>query len=119
MLLNLSNHPIASWTDEQIQKAQQQYGEIVDLPFPQIAPYATENDIQQLAQEYLKKVQTFGTPDQLAIHIMGEMNFTFALVEKLKTQGYTCVASTTERIVKQLPDNQKLTEFHFVQFRRY
>ncbi len=119
MLLNLSNHPLATWTEEQLQTAKQQYGEVQDLPFPQVSPDATEQDIGQLAQEYLSKIQTIGSPERVTIHLMGELNFTYAMVDLLKAYGYTCVASTTERIVKELTDNQKISEFHFVQFRKY
>ena len=50
---------------------------------------------------------------------MGEMTLTFRIVELLKAQGIRCVASTTERIVTDLPDNRKETQFTFVQFREY
>ena len=119
MLLNISNHPLVSWSDLQIKTAQQQYGGIIDLPFPQVSPDATQEDIQQLAQEYLTKVKSYGTPEQTAVHIMGELNLTLTLVSMLKAEGYTCVASTTKRVVKELADHRKLSEFCFVQFRKY
>ena len=119
MLLNLSNHPLSTWTVEQVKTAQEQYGEVVDLPFPQVSPEATHDDIQRLAQEYLQKVQQYGTPQHITIHIMGELNLTFALVNLLQANGYTCVASTTRRVVKELDNHQKLSEFCFVQFRKY
>ena len=50
---------------------------------------------------------------------MGEMTLTFRIVELLKAQGIRCVASTTERIVTDLTDNRKETQFSFVQFREY
>lgn len=119
MLLNLSNHPLATWTELQLQAAKQQFGDIQDLPFPQVSPEATHDDIQRLAQEYLQKVQQYGTPQHITIHIMGELNLTFALVNLLQANGYTCVASTTRRVVKELDNHQKLSEFCFVQFRKY
>lgn len=119
MLLNLSNHPFSTWPDEQLQAAQQQYDTIQDLPFPQVSPEATPNDIEQLAEQYLLKIQTIGSPEQVVVHLMGELNLTVALVSLLKANGYTCVASTTERVVKELGNNQKLSEFQFVQFREY
>lgn len=119
MLLNFSNHPLNQWSNEQLDAARQQFGEIIDLPFPQVSPEATEQDIEQLAQEYLLKIQTIGSTKQVIIHLMGELNFTYVMVNLLKQNGYTCVASTTKRIVKELPDNQKISEFHFVKFRKY
>ena len=37
MFINLTNHPSATWSEEQL-KAARQYGEIVDLHFPIIEP---------------------------------------------------------------------------------
>lgn len=42
MLLNLSNHPSSLWCDEQIKAAETLFGEIVDLPFPQVDPNGDE-----------------------------------------------------------------------------
>lgn len=119
MLLNLSNHQSATWPEEQLQAAHQQYGDIKDMTFPDVKPEATQDDIEQLANDYLTKIQNIGSHEQVTVHIMGEMNFTFTLVSLLKANGYTCIASTTQRVVKELGDNQKLSEFHFVQFRKY
>jgi hypothetical protein len=38
-------------------------------------------------------------PKPAAVHLMGEMTFTFALVRKLQAAGIRCVASTTARDV--------------------
>lgn len=119
MLLNLSNHPKELWPEAQLQAAEQQFGSIQDLPFPQISPYADEEEVQFLAYKYLDEIQQIGTPEQVTVHIMGEMNFTYAMVQLLKQNGYTCVASTTRRIVDQVSNDSKLTTFQFVRFRRY
>lgn len=42
MLLNLSNHPSSLWCDEQKKAAETLFGEIVDLPFPQVDPNGDE-----------------------------------------------------------------------------
>ena len=52
MLINLSNHPSSNWGEKQKQSAIAQYNEIVDIPFPQIAPAATIEDVLELAEEY-------------------------------------------------------------------
>jgi len=49
---------------------------------------------------------------------MGEMTFTFQLVERLKAFGIRCVASTTKRVVEEDGDKRTYT-FKFVQFREY
>ena len=55
---------------------------------------------------------------QLFVHIMGEMTFTFAMVNALHKKGITCIASTTERISSE-ENGVKTSEFKFVQFRKY
>ena len=35
MIINLSNHPKETWQEKQLQAARA-YGELVDLPFPQL-----------------------------------------------------------------------------------
>jgi len=49
---------------------------------------------------------------------MGELTFTFNVVKNLAVRKIKCVASTTERNVKEI-DGKKITEFKFVRFREY
>jgi hypothetical protein len=49
---------------------------------------------------------------------MGEQTFTTAMVRLLQTYGFTCVASTTERVAKE-ENGVKTSEFRFVKFRKY
>lgn len=99
--------------------ASRQYGEVVDLPFPQVDPKADTLNIQQLALEYLAKIQQMANPTEAVVHIMGELNLTYALVNLLKATGYTCVASTSTREVYEDEPGKKTVFFKFVQFREY
>jgi len=114
--INLTNHPSSGWSEEQL-KAAQQYGEIVDLSFPNIEPYFTSKDIYELAETTVDGIRAFDSNP--VVHVMGEMTFTYAIVSRLKALGITCVASTTERLVKMMSDGKKVSEFKFVQFREY
>ena len=117
MFINLTNHPSENWSAEQLEAARQ-YGEIVDMPFPIIEPTFTKDDIQYLVKECVEVIM--GMKDEnTVVHVMGEMTFTHNLVNALKEVGITCVASTTERLVKMTPDGKKVSEFKFVQFREY
>lgn len=49
---------------------------------------------------------------------MGEMNFTYALVSKLKAHNIRCVASTTKRETVE-ENGVKISKFNFVRFREY
>ena len=119
MLLNLSNHPSARWSAQQAEAANRLYGEIVDLPFPQVDPNGDETYIASLVGEYTEKVLQLAKNQKVTVHLMGEMTFCFALVSHLQKHGITCVASTTERIVKESENGTKEVIFKFVQFRNY
>lgn len=118
MFINLSNHPSSAWEAKQIEVARR-YGEIVDIPFPQVNPENSHQDIEVLADKYAAMIENMGKETYTIVHIMGEMTFVFALVSRLKGMGIKCVASTTERIATELEDGTKLSEFSFVNFREY
>lgn len=113
MFLNLSNHPSANWSEKQLAASG---GNVVDMPFPQVDPDGDEAYIENLANEYLQKILEM--KDVSAVHLMGEMNFTFALANMLKSRGIVCVASTTKRDTVEEND-VKVSIFNFVRFRRY
>lgn len=114
-LINLSNHPSINWPESQRLTAQKQFGKIEDLSFPNIPPNHSPEDIAALAEQYCSQVRAHRPS---AVHLMGEMTFTFALVNLLKNAGIPCVASTTERIVTE-EDGKKIVQFQFIQFREY
>jgi hypothetical protein len=122
MLLNLSNHPSHLWPKEQLNLAKQLFGDIIDIPFPDVSPSGDEKYIDQLSDEYLDKILDilFEHPKTpFVVHIMGELTFCFSLIKKLQQYNITCVASTTRRISEITPDNKKISKFDFVQFRKY
>ena len=116
--VNFSNHPTAKWGKKQLVAALQ-YGEVVDLPFPVVAPDADSQELQTLVQDSVQEILSMGDANKVTVHIMGEMTFTFMVVTRLKELGIRCVASTTERKVTYTSDGVKQTEFQFVKFREY
>ena len=118
LFINLSNHPSSTWQPAQLEAAKQ-YGEIIDIDFPAVDALCMPERVDQLASQYALDIINRGAPTCITAHVMGEMTLTFRIVELLKAQGIRCVASTTERIVTNLPDNRKETQFTFVQFREY
>lgn len=116
MLLNLSNHPSTSWPEKQVMEAEKLYGSVQDLPFPTIDPHCDEKQILELARSYFKQILAL---QPLAVHLMGELTFTLALVNLLQVQGISCLASTTHRTTEDLPDGTKISRFQFVRFRHY
>ena len=116
MLINLSNHPLCNWTPEQKALAEERYSTIIDMPFPAIDPYANEASLKEFAQTYIDNILAMKPS---AVHIMGELTFTFYLVKQLHAKGICCIASTTARIVTEKDHLTKTTTFQFASFRPY
>lgn len=120
MLLNLSNHPSPKWHEKQRQAAIEAYGEIQDLPFPNIPPNHGIKAVNELAHSYLQKtLQLQKEYPNLTVHLMGELTFTFALLQLLLKEGIPCVASTSERMTTDGEEGTKTIRFEFVRFRNY
>jgi len=109
-LINLSNHPSANWELEQ--KAG--WDEIIDIPFPNVAPNASEEEVIELAAELLKKIKNTGVKN---IMLQGEFTLVFALQQMLIEEGfYNFFFPTTERkVVEQ--NGIKTSVFKFVRWR--
>ena len=119
MFINLSNHPSANWQEKQI-RAARVYGEIVDMPFPQVDPAADETQLNRLAAEYLERILA---KRPKAVLVAGEFTFVFALADALLKEGITVLSSCSQRkTVETVNADQTITKtalFDFVQFRRY
>lgn len=120
MLINLTNHPSSRWSEKQKAAAEEEFGEIVDMPFPEIREEGCEWYVSDLADQYLRKILNMPDASPFVVHLMGEQTFSYALLRRLRDRGITCVASTTKRIVKEEEPGRK-TEviFQFERFRRY
>lgn len=118
MLINLTNHPLKTWSAAQICAAEK-YGEIVDYPFPQVLPSATTEEIQALAEEIMHDLLSRYENTDITIHLMGEFTLCFSLLKLFEKNNIPCVASTTERVSVENEDGTKTSCFRFVQFRRY
>ena len=128
LFINFSNHPSMNWTVKQIERALELVDNcpIIDMPFPDVDPNMSTNEVKDLAQDYIDKITDLLREyevDNCIVHIMGEMTFVFNFVDLAKTYygNITCVASTTKRIVivKETNDKEKVSSFEFVNFRRY
>lgn len=119
ILINLSNHPSNNWDKKQKEAAKNQFGEIIDIEFPNIIPTMGDEDFNNLVCEFAEKVLAYKYSFNIIVHVMGEMTFTFALVNRLKQEGIRCVASCAERRVEVTPDGMKHVMFNFEKFRDY
>lgn len=124
MFINVSNHPSARWGADQ-RAAAEQWGEIVDLAFPNVAPEADTRAVAALADEYYTQIvaRIPSGSARTAIMVSGEFTFTYRLVALLKKGGYRVVSACTRRDAEEQtqPDGStiKTARFTFVQFREY
>ena len=118
LLINLSNHPSASWGARQ-REAAEMYGEIEDMTFPAIPPQAGEREITDLAEEYVARIEERAETRDVTVHIMGEVTFCYAVITRLQSLGIPCIASTTRRQITEAADGVKEVHFDFETFRKY
>lgn len=119
VFVNLSNHPSADWSEEQ-KKAALAYGGIIDVPFPSVPSSCSDKVMQKLADKAVGAVGKAAYPArEVTVHVMGEMTLTYRIVNKLKARGIRCLASTSDRVANDLGNGEKISQFHFVEFREY
>src|SRR5690606_24231413 len=117
MLLNLSNHPSNFWPEKQQMAALKEYGEVRDLPFPNIPPEWDTDQVIDFSNVYLRKILALG-PFQ-AVHLQGEFTYSLAMVHKFQEEDIKAIVSTTRRIVEVEKKGTKVSRFDFVRFREY
>lgn len=120
MLINLTNHPVAGWSEEQRSEALRLWETVEDCPFPSVGAQWDDSRMKQCAESIAAAV-TEKQPD--AVLCQGEMTMTFLLVALLQKQGIPVYAATSERRAQEelLPDGsiRKSVVFCFVMFRKY
>jgi len=83
IFINHTNHPTAHWSDGQLSAARI-YGELMDMAFPAVSASATAKEVRELVQKNLKKILEL---EPAIVLCQGEFNYTFAMVEQLKSLG--------------------------------
>ena len=119
IFINHTNHPSDGWEEAQVQAAED-YGEIVDLPFPSVDPELDREDVHALAEKFLAKILD---RNPAAVLCQGEFSYTYAMVNLLKMHHITALAASSERIVEKVKGmdgvEKKVSVFRFVRFREY
>lgn len=119
IFINHTNHSSNNWSAEQIVAAES-YGKIIDLPFPEVPPSFSTEEVKQLVLENLQEILKFSPTVVLC---QGEFSYTVAMVEELKKNKIPVMAATSERIVSEITDSdgstKKVSVFRFVRFREY
>jgi hypothetical protein len=115
MLVNLSNQPASSWSQEQWDAADSLASYVLDVPFPKIDPNASLEDIARFAQDIFESIKD----DAGFVYIEGEMTFVYSFVKICEAAGIRCFAATFEPVVVKNPDGSETSVFKFIQFRPY
>ncbi len=116
--INFTNHLSSKWGEKQIQCARI-YGEIKDIPFPNISPYITDEEFCLLAEKY---INILISEKPCCVLCQGESVFATLIVSMLLKNNIPVVAAVSERRVKErIDDGQtiKTVVFEFVKFRKY
>ena len=119
MLINCSNHPYAVWPEAQ-REAAKPFGEVIDLPFPQVEPKQTGDELRALTDGLAEKIEAM-EPD--LVLVAGEFSLLFMLVDRLLQDGVPvacgCAARETTEFVRPDGATEKKAVFRFAGFRRY
>lgn len=92
------------------------YGELVDIPFPNISPAADEDSVKKLSLDYFMKIQDLKPS---AVLLQGEFGFTFSLATLLKESNIKVVYATSKRIVNEERINDHIKKEVIFEFERY
>lgn len=119
MFINFTNHPSNNWGQKQIE-ASLQFGEIVDLAFPQVDPKSSEEEIHALAQRYIEHIVEM---EPEAILVAGEFSLCYHVVNGLLQKGVNVVCSCSERRTEEKTNADgsltKTANFYFERYRKY
>lgn len=120
MFLNITNHPVSEWPQKQIDFVHEKYGEIVEIPYPQINPTWTNEDIRRAVTELADQIDEMHPS---AILVMGEFSLIFQMIDCLLQRGHKVLTACSVRntVVKSNPDGTrtKIAKYDFQCFREY
>jgi hypothetical protein len=124
MLINFTNHTYVKWSDDQYAAAMEQFGRVVDIPFPIVPEDAGEADIARMADDAVRVIRLAGVSgEMLSVLVQGEFTLAFAIISRLQREGAQCYAACSKRetVETQAADGStvKNAVFRFVRFRKY
>lgn len=125
MFLNLSNHPVSTWSLEQLEAARELgFGEPRDVTraggMPLVPPEADSDEVTALARSLADEAEALGVRGAF---VSGEPTLTVALVDELRARGVRCFAATTARVARETTGADggvhKESVFRFVRWREF
>lgn len=118
MLVNFTNHPSNKWCKEQ-RDAAGKYGEVIDIPFPDVDPFIDEKEVFFIALGYLSAICELNPS---AVLCQGESTLAFLMVSLLKTANIPVIAACSKRVSSErkfLGNTVKTVHYKFARFRQY
>lgn len=112
--INFTNHPSTAWDKNQTSVALT-YGELLDIPFPNVPPHLTSDELATLGEEYAEKIIN---NNPAAVLCQGEFSLAYNVITRLKQKGIPVLAACSERNTT-IVGNEKRSIFSFVRFREY
>ena len=112
--VNLTNHPSHLWDAKQLEAAKL-YGEVIDVPFPQVDVRCEKDEIKKMAEYLVEKIVDHNPS---AVLCQGEFSLTYQLVTRLKAKNILVLTACSERKAVQDGD-KKIVIFQFEKFREY
>lgn len=127
MFFNISNHSSKNWSEKQIQEAikldsfefdgELIKGEIKDIPFPNVSPQASWEEIVKIAKQIIDSLElVYDSAGSNTCMVMGEFSLAHCLTELLLQEGVRVVVATTERVATE-ENGVKSSIFRFIRFR--
>ena len=117
--INFSNHPSILWNSKQ-RSAAEEYGDIIDLPFPSVSATASEKQIAEMADIWVDKIMEL---HPTAVLCQGEFTLSFAVIDRLLHLNILVLSACSDRHSKETildgGTTKKNVEFDFVKFRRF
>lgn len=117
--INFSNHPSGAWSKAQMGAAEK-YGNVVDVPFPNVSPYLSADEVKKLGDECISKIVD---QSPAAVMCQGESTLTFYVAKGLQKHNIKVLAACSDRSVTEERDASgkvtRVSVFKFVQFREY
>ena len=119
LFINHTNHPSAQWSEEQLQAARQ-YGDVVDVPFPQIEAGLSEAEVHDIAEAAAGRIAELNPS---AVLVQGEFTYSYAIIGYLLQAKVDVLAACSERctecFVNEKQETVKRSIYKFVRFRSY
>ncbi len=115
VFINFSNHPHDAWKPSQTGAALRMADGIEDIPFPNVDPEASEEEVRELAERCVTEILS---RSPAAVMAQGEFTLCYHVVRELLRRDIPVFAACTKRVTTE-KDGVKLSRFSFVKFRDY